>query len=530
MKKRKRSFKFFILTNLILVLLLLISRGLIAQETPAREISLSLEDAIFRALKQNLNLVAEVYSLEKAGESVSLAKEVFFPSMQLSYENSRNEYPSTWWIQGSGTYITKNRIYSSNISQKIPLGGTFSVDISNYTTDTNQMFQLFNPYYNTQLRFSFVQPLLKNFGPKVARKEIIIARQNYEISEAQLKSQVLDTIYQVEEAYWNLVLAKEDLKVKQQSLQLARDQLAKTKKEIEVGQQAAIEILNVQAAVSQREAEIVQAEAAVRSAEDRLKVILNLAAGNDLRNIKINPVEKPEFKPVNIDLNQALQTARLNRPDLQVNNLTIENKRFNYQLAKNQLLPQLDLKVSYWSPGISGDRLIYQGDNPLTGIVVGKIPGSVWDSFRDSMKFLYNNWSINFTLTLPLADLVSRSNLALAKTELAQAQARQKALEQQVMLEVSEAVNNIETLAKSVEAFRVAREYAEKRLEAETKKLAVGLTTNYFVLEAQEKLANARSAELKALVDYNLALARLEKVLGTSLESRKISLTEVGQK
>jgi outer membrane protein TolC len=525
-RNKSKAISFFVL----FLLLFLPSSNFFAQETQPREVSIGLEEAIFRALKQNLNLIAEVYSKEEAGESISLAKEVFLPNFQFTYGSSRNEQPSTWWIQAAGTYISRMDSYEATLSQKIPLGGTFSVGISNYTTNTNQAFQLFNPYYNSSLRFSFVQPLLKDFGPKVARKEIIIARQNYQISEAQLKSQVLDTIYQVEEAYWNLVLAKENLKVKQQSLQLARDELAKTKKEIEVGQQAAIEILNVQAAVSQREAEIVQAEADVRIAENRLKVILNLATGADLQSIKINPTEKPEFKPVQIDLNQALETARFNRPDLQINNLTIENKKFNFEIAQNQILPQLDLSVSYWSPGISGDRLLYKDDNPFSGVIVGKIPGSLSNSFRDSLKFLYNNWSVNFTLTIPVSYFTSRANLAMAQTELAQARAKQKAVEQQALLEVSEAVKNIETLAKSVEAFRVAREYAEKRLEAETKKLSVGLTTNYFVLEAQEKLASARSAELKALVDYNLALAHLEKVLGTSLENRKISLAEIGQK
>ncbi|MGB9764882.1 MAG: TolC family protein [Candidatus Saccharicenans sp.] len=526
MRNERKSFHAFILT----ILFLFFNGHLLSQEIQTREISLGLEEAIFKALKQNLNLVAEVYSRDEASQSVSLAKEVFLPSFQFSYGSSRNEQPSTWWIQATGTYITTMESYEATLSQKIPLGGTFSVGLSNYTTNTNQMFQLFNPYYNTQLRFSFVQPLLRNFGPKVARKEIIVARHNYEISEAQLKSQVLDTIYQVEEAYWNLVLARENLKVKQQSLQLARNELTKTKKEIEVGQQAAIEILNVQAAVSQREAEIVQAEADVRIAENRLKVILNLGSGADLQTIKINPTEKPEFKPVEIDLHQALETARQNRPDLQINELTIENKKFNFEIAQNQILPQLDLNVSYWSPGISGDQILYQNDNPFSGIIVGKIPGSLRDSLRDSLKFLYNNWTVNFTLTIPLSYFTSRSNLAIAQTELTQAEAKQKALEQQALLEVSEAVKNIETLAKSVEAFRVAREYAEKLLEAESRKLAVGLTTNYFVLQAQEKLANAQSAELKALVDYNLALARLEKALGTSLDKRKISLTEVGQK
>ena len=518
------------LITLAILAIIFLDSGIWSQESQTKEISLSLEDAIFRALKHNLNLIAEVYSTEKAMESVSLAKEIFLPSLEFSYENSRNERPSTWWIQGSGTYITRTQNYETRLAQRIPLGGTISLAASNYTTNTNQMFQLFNPYYDTQLRFSFVQPLLKNFGPRISKKEIVIARQNYAISEAQLKSQVMETIYQVEEAYWNLVLARENLKVKQQSLQLANDQLAKTKKEIEVGQQAAIEILNVQAAASQREAEIVQAEASVRTAEDRLKVMLNLVSGTELKSIRIIPTEKPEFKPVRVSLEEALQIALVNRPDLQVNNLTIENKRFNFEVARNQLLPQLDLSLSYWSPGVSGDRLIYRDNNPWTGEVVDKIPGGVWDSFRDATKFLYSNWSVGFTLTIPLADLVSRSQLALAKTELAEAQAKQKAQEQQAMFEVSEAVQNIEALAKSVDAFKVAREYAEKRLEAETRKLTVGLTTSFFVLDAQEKLAEARSAELKALVDYNLALARLEKVLGTILEVRKVSLADVGQK
>ena len=517
------------LTGLWILVFLSSGAFLLAQESK-KEVSLSLEEAIVRALKQNLNLIAEVYTIEKSAASVSLAKEMYYPKFEVNFGSDRNEQPSTWWLQSSGTYITKMRSYETSVSQQLPIGGTLSMSLSNYKTDTNQMFQLFNPYYNTQLRFSFIQPLLKNFGPKVAMKEIVVARQNQAISEAQLKSQVLDTIYQVEEAYWNLVLARENLKVKQQSLQLARDQLAKTQKEISVGQQAAIEILNVQAAVSQREADIVQAEGAVRVAEDRLKVILNLASGLDLGNVSLKTLEQPSFKPVEVDLKEAIETALANRPDLKLNSLTVENKQFGLEVAKNQLLPQLDFNVSYWSPGISGDRILYLNNNPLTGVMIGKVPGSMSNSFRDALKFLYNNWSLNFTLTIPLSDYISRANYAIARTDLAQAQAKQKALEQQALLEVSEAVKNLETMAKSVEAYRVAREYAEKRLEAETKKLSVGLTTNYFVLEAQERLATARSAELKALIDYNLAQARLEKVLGTGLRNRNITLSEVGQK
>jgi len=530
-RRPKVKIKSSLLKATIYVLLISgLTAGLAAQESSPQEISLGLEEAILRALRQNLNLVAEVYSTELAGQSISRAKEIYYPQLDFSYGTDRTEQPSTWWIQSAGLYTEKSHTYQAALSQTIPLGGKLSVMLSNYNSNTNQRGQLLNPYYQTTLRFDFDQPLLKNFGPKIAKKEIIIARQNYSISEAQLKSQVIDTIYQVEEAYWNLVMAQENLKVRQQSLQLARDELTKTSKEIEVGHTAAIEILNVQATVSQREADIVQAEADVRIAENRLKVVLNLANGTELQSIRLNLKDKPEFKPVKISLEEAGEIALANRPDLQINSLTSESKRFNLEVARNQLLPQLDLNFSYRSPGISGDYLIYQDDNPLTGIVIGKVPGSSWNSVKDAMKFLYNNWSLNFTLTIPVADLVSRSNYAVARTELAQSLAKQKALEQQALLEVTEAVNNIATYAKSVEAYRVAREFAEKNLEAENRKLALGLSSNYFVLEAQDRLANARSNELRALVNYNLALARLEKVSGTSLANRNINLTQVGLK
>jgi len=530
-RRLKVKIKSSLLKATIYVLLISgLTAGLAAQESGPQEISLGLEEAILRALRQNLNLVAEVYSTDLAGQSISRAKEIYYPQLDFNYGTDRTEQPSTWWIQSAGLYTEKSHTYQATLSQTIPLGGKLSVVLYNYNSNTNQRGQLLNPYYQTTLQFGFEQPLLKNFGPKIAKKEIIIARQNYSISEAQLKSQIIDTIYQVEEAYWNLVMAQENLKVRQQSLQLARDELTKTSKEIEVGHTAAIEILNVQATVSQREADIVQAEADVRIAENRLKVVLNLANGTELQSIRLNLKDKPEFKPVKISLEEAGEIALANRPDLHINSLTSESKRFNLEVARNQLLPQLDLNFSYRSPGISGDYLIYQDDNPLTGIVIGKVPGSSWNSVKDAMKFLYNNWSLNFTLTIPVADLVSRSNYAVARTELAQSLAKQKALEQQALLEVTEAVNNIATYAKSVEAYRVAREFAEKNLEAENRKLALGLSSNYFVLEAQDRLANARSNELRALVNYNLALARLEKVLGTSLTNRNINLTQVGLK
>ena len=153
-------------------------------------------------------------------------------------------------------------------------------------------------------------------------------------------------------------------------------------------------------------------------------------------------------------------------------------------------------------------------------------PGGASDAFRDTFRFTYDNWTAGLTLTIPLADLVGRSNYAYAKLDLQQTEARLKAQEQQIYLEVSDAIRVLETAAKSVDAYRIARELAERQLEAEMKKLNVGMSTNYFVLTYQDALASARSMELRALVEYNIAVASIAKVTGTTLEARNITLSE----
>jgi outer membrane protein TolC len=335
----------------------------------------------------------------------------------------------------------------------------------------------------------------------------------------------MDTIYSVETGYWTLVGAIENLAALRQSLELGRDLLAKTKKEVEVGQKAPIEVLNAETTVARREADILQAEAMVKRSRDRLSVLLNLDADEAAKGMTIVPADKPVFTPFQITYDEALQKALAKRPDLEGTRYNIDTSRINFTVARNQLLPQLDLKLVKFSPGLSGAQFIYDPDNPLLPPTPGP-QGSASRAFRDTFKFLWNNWTAGLTLTIPFGDMVGRANYAYAKLDLEQSQKRLKNLEQQVTLEVSDAILTLETAAKSVDAYRIARELAEQQLDAEMKKLNVGMSTNYFVLTYQDALASARSLELKALVDYNVAVANIAKVTGSTLEARNISLTD----
>ncbi len=505
----------------IYVFIFLLSIGLHAQETKK---SLSLEDCVLKAMRDNLNVAVEVLSPELDDTSISLAKERFLPSLNFGYNLQNTNSPSFSFIEADETVTSNYYDYSARLSQIIPTGGNFSISLSSYKTESNQKFLSVNPRFGSTLRFMFTQPLLRDFGFKINRREIIIARNNREMSENQFKSVLMDTIYDVESAYWNLVYSREDLEVKRQSLELARDLLKKNKKEVEVGTLAPIEILTAESEVATREADILQAEAMVKNNEDELKTVINLADKEEDVEIEILPVDKPTFTLREVSFEEALATALGKRPDLQVTKVDIKSKELNLTYAKNQLLPDLSFSANYWSPGISGTQLIYDPFDPF-GDPIDTRPGGSKEALRDALDLKYENWTVGLTLSIPFNTVITRAQQAQARIDLEQTTLRLKNQQQQLSLEIKNAVRAVQTDYKRVQAYGVARELAEKKLEAEEKKLKVGLTTNYVVLQHQRDLADARSAELRAIIDYNLSLAQLDRAMGTSLEKKNIKFS-----
>jgi outer membrane protein TolC len=488
--------------------------------------SLSLEECILGALKNNLGVAVQVLNPEIADLSVSRAQEKFVPSLSFGYNKTNNNSASYSWIDAAESVITKYNDYSVQVSQLIPTGGSFSLSLDNYKNDSNRSFQTINPRYGSTLRFNFTQPLLKDFGFKTSRREIIIARNNLQISESQFEKTLLDTIYNVEEAYWNLVYSIQDLEVRRQSLKLAQDFLEKNQRSVEVGTLAPIEILSAQAEVATREADILQAEALVKSNEDRLKMIINLPQEEGKPNQEIAPVDKPSFEEKEVNLEQSLAVAMENRPDLQASRIGLKNYELDLSYARNQLLPGLNLTASYWSPGLSGDRILYENDNPLTGKVIGIISSGASNAIKDAFNFKYRNWAIGLTLDLPMSNVFTRAALAQAKVNMEQALLNFKNQEQQVYLEIKDAVRAVQTDFKRVSAYKVARDLAEKKLQAAEEKLKVGLSTNFEVLSYQRDVATARTSELKAIIDYNLSLASLDRALGTTLKAKNMKVTD----
>lgn len=503
--------------------------GLISFSSTAQpsgpQLELSLEDCILKALRNNLNLKAEMINPEIAEENVALASERFMPTLSLNYNAQNTRSASYSFLDASDEVKTQQNDYTFQINQNIPFGGSLSASLYNYVSDTNRRFQTINPRFGSTLRLNLSLPLLKDFGYRIGRREIVVANYSREISEENFQRVLENTIYNVETAYWNLVYARENLKVRQQSLRLAQELLEKNKIEIEAGTLPPIELLTAESEVSTRQADILEAEAMVRNAEDQLRFIINLPAERaDAKNVQLVPTDTPTIEKIEVDYEEALNTAIMKRPDLQALRVDLRAKEFNLDYAENQLLPDLRLQASYWSPGISGDQILYQDNNPYTGIIVGKIPGKKSDALRDALDFKYQNWSVGLTLSLPVSSILSRSYFAQASLDLKQARLRIKNQEQQLDLEISTAVRAVQTNYQRALAYRSARELAQKKLEAEQEKFKVGMSTNYLVLQYQRDLANTLTMELKALIDYNISLANLDRAMGVGREKRRVSV------
>lgn len=494
-------------------------------------LSMSLDECIIRALKDNLGVAIQVLGPEISGEGVNRAQEKYIPTLSLSARSQNTENASYSYLDAqTASTIDQTRNYTFlNASQTLPTGGTFSLDLTGYKTTTNRTGQTINPRYGTTLRFNFNQPLLKNFGFKMSRREILVAMNSLGVSEENLKKTLTDTVYNVESAYWNLVYSLENLDVRRQSLQLAKDLLEKNQRSVEIGTLAPMEVLSARAEVATREADLIQAETQIKSNEDQLKLLLNIVGEEDRAITALLPKDKPTYVAKAVSLEEALAAAIENRTDLEISRIGLETEKLNLSYAKNQNLPDLNLSASLYSPGIDGTRLFYTNNDPIYGEIIPEqtIYGDISGALEQTTGFKYPNWNLGLTLSIPLANIFSKANLAQARLNMRQAMLELENQKEQIYLEIKNAVRSVEANYKRILAYTTARELAEQKLAAEEEKRRVGMSTNYMVLSYQRDLANARISELNAIISYNVSLAALEKSMGTNLKSKNIKLSDI---
>jgi len=493
------------------------------QEPKTEKLEFSLNDCILKALEGNLDIKVQAFNPEISELSISQAKEVFLPKFYLNYQNQNSNIVGSWWLEGTN-YSQDRSSYQFYMTDKIITGGDFSLRYYNTTTDSTRRFNSINPMYNNQILFSFSQPLLKNFGPNITRYDIKRAQNQVDISVLDLKNTINEKVFEVERAYWNLVKAHENLKVRQMALEQSNRQLKNTREAVRVGTKSAIDLLSAETEVVRYEGQVLSARTQREIYEDQLKALLNLPPDGTGSIKTIVPLDLPTLEKPTLRFEEALEISLATNPKIVRIERELENSNLTIRYQRNQLLPQLDLNFNLSYYGQGGVRFLYQNDNALTGVIVGQEETTRWDAFEEILRGKYPDLSIQLQLTIPLESIFSRAGLAKAQLEEERSLVEKERQEKAVYYELLEIFKTLRNSEQEMTSATRYREMMEKKVEVEEQRYRLGLVqSSEWLFEHQQRLADAKATEIQVLIAYKIAVSQLEKAMGISLEKKNLS-------
>lgn len=485
--------------------------------TDPNALRLTLNEALATAMRNNLGVELQGFDLEMANEALRSQYGLFdwYGTGTLQTESFRGAVISRTEF---GEQTAKR--FNFGVSQNLPAGGSYFIGLNTNRIETVGGFVEVSPAYRPNLAFSFNQPILRNFGVDVTQRGILIARNTLGFNHEQFRTALMDTAYNVEQAYLNLIYARRNVDVIKESLFLARDQARITQIRIDVGASAPLDILQPRVTIATTEEQLIIGVAVVREAEDRLRALLNLPREEWDR--PVIPSEDVTYAPVSIDPKAAVTRAFELRPELRQARLTTDTRQVQYVYARNQRLPELDLNIDYSAAGVAGTLAVV---DPVTGVITYQK-----SDFAQGLEQVFNldfpSWTVGFNVTVPISNIGARAEAKRAQLDLHSSRLDQEQIEQNIMTAVRSAARNVDTAALTIAATRTARDAAERNLEAERRRYENGMTTNFQVLEIQQQLSDARVRELQALVGYNKAVATYHREVGDILEFRGIAAEE----
>jgi len=481
-----------------------------AAQGPVRQ--LSMDDAVATALEQNLDLQVQRISPQIQDLSIAQVRTGYTPSFTTNLNLVNQSQPPSSFLSGNTSQITNGRsAFDFGVSSLTPwYGGNYQVGWNNGRTTTNNIFTNFDPQLTSSISLTYNQPLLRNLKIDGTRQQLLVSEKNREISDVQLRQSVTQTTRNVKNAYYDLMYAIGNLRVQQESLELAQQSLKDNKTRVEVGTMAPIDIVQAEAEVATREESVIVAEAQIDRAQDALRTLVYNPSTPDFWNIRIEPTESAVFTPTTVDLDGAVKTALSQRTDLDASRKSLENTDVNIRYFQNQSLPDLNASLNYGAQAIGGTAFV-RGEG-FPGPIIGSVEKSYANTLGDVFKGDFPSWTFTMSLTYPIGKSNFEAQLARARLQDTQAKKQLDSLELQVTAQVREYARQVQTNAKSVDATRASRTLAERRLEAEEKKFQAGMSSSFFVLQAQRDLNVARNNELSALVAYAKSVVNYQTV------------------
>lgn len=480
-------------------------------------LALSLEEAVEVALQRNLGLVIQRYTREQSALTVFGNRGIY--DLQLSSRASVSDTERATFSELEASQSEAQSV-SMGLDQLTPQGGNASLTFFNTRSETNQ-FQLVNPGYGSDLELNFTQPLLRNFGQLVTERQLRLARLDSRISLEDFELEVIQTVQDVERAYWNLIDAREQLNVAEEALGLAQELHERNKIEVEVGTRAPLELVQSEATIATRQEEIIRAQQTLGDAEDQLRLLLNLPT--DLWTLPLDPTTQAASQPVEIDLEEAIRTAYGSRPEMRSQELAIERAEVDAAFARNQRRPRVDVSATYGLGGVGGTGSLPDPNNPDEEI---PLDTDILDAIDQVFAQDFPRWSLAVTFAYPLQNRAAKARSLAADLAVEQQEFRLDDLRRVVLTEVRSAVRQVNSAAQQIASAEVSRRLQERNLDAEQKRYENGMSTSFQVTEIQEDLTQARSREVSARTAYRIALAEYQRSIGRLLGAFDIEIED----
>jgi outer membrane protein TolC len=522
--------------------------------------ALSVREVIALALENNKDIEVARENVRAAEFDLQAARGVYDPRFQTNSFYERSEQPAASFLSGSSTgAVTQSGLFSNSSVQGLTPkgGGGYRLDFVNNRVTTNNQFAALNPQYPTALTFSYTQPLLRGLGFDQNRRAIEIAKKNLSLTDAQFRQRAVETITNVQRAYWDLVYALRNLQIQREAVRDARRQLEHNKRLVNEGMLAPIDVVAAEAQISGFEQSVYSALDDVGRAENNLK---NLVAENreaPIWRVAIVPVESVELAPPQVALEDALQYALKSRPELLSSDVAREINQIEQRFAREQTRPQVDLVASYGMVGLAG--ALQSADNPLTAsnlevrnrinelvnavnnipggpanlqplpdLPVQSIPGNLVGGELQSLGNLaanrYTNFRVGVTVNLPFRNTTAKAQYGRTLVDEERIRTQREQLEQLIQVDVRNALQQVRTAESRLRAAASARSASEQQYASEQRKLDAGQSTVFLVLERQTQLATARGNELRAQTELNKAIAELQRATGNALEQNRVEI------
>ena len=489
------------------------------------KLELSLQRYLELVMANNPDIEIQRMSVELFKNNITRQFGRFDPFFQGSFNATRSTSPTNSILAGANTLSQLSQPFNAAYTQTLENGTQFNVGFGAIKTSTNDSFATFNPNITSFVRMGFIQPLLRDRGAYVNKLPIMVARSRLRQGEYNLRDTLLGLIQRAELAYWQVIQARESLKVQEAALDINGKLLKRNQRELELGAISALEIYQPQADYASTEVRVTQARYALQQAEDALRRQMGADVDVSYRNMPIvlteNVAPPGDDKP--LDKEFFVETAYRLRPDLKAQIQSLDIDDLSYKTAKNRLAPDLSLTGTYTGNG-RGGNFIPRVNNLGSGVSVASqlMPGGISDALTQVFAFNYPTYAMGLTLRLPLRDRAGQADLADAVLSKRLDGLRARSLEQNIRVDVLNAVTRVESSRAGVLQSQITVNFAQQRLDAEQKRYDLGVTTIFFVLDATRFLFQAQADLVTQSVQYRRDLLNLMRTTGTLLEDRGV--------